>query len=476
MGEIEVFRNILRQDAIKGYYFLESIGESKGRGTCYLCGYEREVYGFVFPAFGFSFATADKPGFTPSFIQTDNWKNIPICEECAISLEIGKRFLDEYLNFPKKNENNFFGCKYYVMPRFVFGEMFDEFYKWIDWYKAKSYEEGLLSKEDWLEGKVGEKEDILRLIFMFYSQKGGGKFIDIVQYVEDVLPSWMKKINDAQEEVKKDTLFKEDNLKKILGKDWEGNFINGWIKIKKKRDKGLGRNNWYAVFTRNFFPYTKTPGIYDKYFIDIIGALLSNKRIDKNFTISAFVREIRNAVRDRNNYNMKLLCLKSFMLYLFFRKLNILEDNTLWESEKMKEEIGKSVKEDIADKMEEFFEKYGFDKPAKRASFSVGMLIDYLLWVQRSERGSGFGEEPFWSNMHGLVLDEKKVKGLFPKALGKLRQYKRGDPALETVVSKYLAEAEQSWGISNDETSYYFALGMALSGVFRGVKKEKEVE
>jgi len=164
------------------------------------------------------------------------------------------------------------------------------------------------------------------------------------------------------------------------------------------------------------------------------------------------------------------------MLYLFFRKLNILEDSMLGASEKMKEEIGKSVKEDIADKMEEFFEIYGFDKPAKRASFSVGMLIDYLLWVQRSERGSGFGEEPFWSNMYGLVLDEKKVKSLFPKALGKLRQYKKGYPTFETVVSKYLAEAEQGWGISNDETSYFFALGMALSGVFRGVKKEKEVE
>ena len=296
LGEIEVFRNILRQDATKGYYFLESIGESKGRGTCYLCGYEREVYGFVFPAFGFSFATADKPGFTPSFIQTDNWKNIPICEECAISLEIGKRFLDENLNFPKKNENNFFGCKYYVMPRFVFGEMFDEFYNWIDWYKDKSYEEGLLIKEDWLGEKVGEKEDILRLIFMFYSQKGGGKYIDIVQYVEDVLPSWMKKINDAQEEVKKDILFKEDNLKKILGKDWVGNFVDGRI----GKDKGLGRNNWYAVFTRNFFPYSKTHGIYDKYFIDIIGALLSNKRIDKDFTISAFVREMRNAASSQN--------------------------------------------------------------------------------------------------------------------------------------------------------------------------------
>ena len=102
------------------------------------------------------------------------------------------------------------------------------------------------------------------------------------------------------------------------------------------------------------------------------------------------------------------------------------------------------------------------------------MLVDYLLWVQRSERGSGYGEEPFWSNLYGLVLDEKKVKGLFPKALSKLRQYRKGYPALETVVSKYLAEAEQDWDISNDETSYYFALGMALERIFPGEKKEKK--
>ena len=41
-------------------------------------------------------------------------------------------------------------------------------------------------------------------------------------------------------------------------------------------------------------------------------------------------------------------------------------------------------------------------------------------------------------------------------------------------MSKYLAEAEQDWDISNDETSYYFALGMALERIFSGEKKEKK--
>ena len=126
--------------------------------------------------------------------------------------------------------------------------------------------------------------------------------------------------------------------------------------------------------------------------------------------------------------------------------------------------------------MERFFREHAFTGAAKKAAFSVGMLVDYLLWVQRNERGiKDFGKEPFWSNLYGLVLDEKKVKRLYPKAIGKLRQYRKGYPALEEVASKYLAEAEQNWDISNDEASYYFALGMTLRRLF-SKDKEKEGE
>lgn len=474
LGEIEIFRNILVEDTVKRYYFLKSIGESKGNGICYLCNTQKEVYGFVLPSFGFSFATADKRGFMPSFIQTDHWKDIPICENCAISLEIGKRFLDEYLNFPKKNEDNFFGCRYYVIPKFIFKEMFDELYSYIESepFKNKEYEEGLLSKEDWLEKKLEEKEDILRLIFVFYTSKGGGKYIDIVQYVEDVLPSWIRRIDDAQKNIRKMRVFQEDNIQKILGGKWVGDFVTGL-----KGEKGLSENNWYAVFARSFFPHSKTHGVYDKQFRDIIGSILSNKKIDRDFVISAFIREIRETVKKkegkRDYYKMKVLCLKAFMFYLFLKELN------LFRGEKMEEKIEKKDIEENMGKFEEkidnFFKEYGFDDPAKKAAFSVGMLIDYLLWVQRTrtERKREFGQEPFWSKLHGLVLDERKMKNIFREAINKLRDYRKTFPSLEKTAGKYLAEAEGKWKLSQEEISYYFALGMTLRNIFSFEKNEK---
>ncbi|HEC76333.1 MAG TPA: TIGR02556 family CRISPR-associated protein [Thermoplasmatales archaeon] len=470
LGEIEIFRNILVEDTVKRYYFLKSIGESKGTGICYLCNTQKEVYGFVLPSFGFSFATADKCGFMPSFIQTDHWKDIPICENCAISLEIGKRFLDEHLNFPKKNENNFFGCRYYVIPKFIFKEMFDELYRYIEFFKDKEYEEGLLSKEDWLEKTLEEKEDILRLIFVFYTQKGGGKYIDIVQYVEDVLPSWIRRIDNAQKNIRKMRIFQEDNIKKILGRKWVGDFVTGL-----KGEKGLNKNNWYAVFARSFFPYSKTHGVYDKQFRDIIGFILSNKKVDRDFVIPAFIREIKETVKKkegkRDYYKMKVLCLKAFMFYLFLKELN------LFRGEKMEEKIEeKDIEENrgkFEEKIDNFFKEYCFDDPAKKAAFSVGMLVDYLLWVQRTEKKSEFGQEPFWSKLHGLVLDERKMKNIFREAIAKLRQYRKTFPSLEKIAGKYLAEAEGKWKLSQEEISYYFALGMTLRNIFSFEKNEK---
>jgi len=470
LGDIDIFKKIFIEDSKKKYYKLKTIGESRGNGICFLCNNSKNLYGFVLPAFGFSFATADKPGFTYYFIQKDYWKNSPICGNCALLLEIGKRFLDDYLNFPKDNQQSFLGYKYYVIPKFLFKSMYDELYKYVNYFKDKDYKDGILSKEDWLEKTFKEKGNFLRLIFVFYKFKGGGKYIDIVQYIENVLPSWLKRIDLVQEDVKNMSLFKEENVKKILGTKSVGGFVNSRI----GKDKGLNANNWVFVFTRNFFPYAK----YDKYFLTIISSIFSNKYVDKNFVISTFIRGIRNSIKNRNIYSFKILCLKSFMLFLFFKKLGLLLSEKVKGGEKMEKENSENSYEEKNNKklegeIKNFFEKYGFDTDIKRALFSLGMLVDYLLWAQRYERKEhfgkelDFGKEPFWSNLHSLILDEKKVKYLFVKTINKLRQYKRSYPSLEKLVGKYLAQSGDKWDLSKDEISYYFALGMVFGNTFK---------
>ena len=135
LSDYDIFRKWLLSNSKQKYYYLSSMGESKGEGICYLCGKQKEVYGFVLPAFGFSFSTADKPGFVPGFNKEWMWKEIPICEDCAITLEVGKKYIDENLSY------GFYGNKYYVIPQVVIPEkskeVLSESMDMIEIYKGK---------------------------------------------------------------------------------------------------------------------------------------------------------------------------------------------------------------------------------------------------------------------------------------------------------------------------------------------------
>jgi CRISPR-associated protein Csh1 len=468
LGEIDEFKEFFKKEIAKKYHELKKLGVSKGNGCCYLCGKNGEMHGFVLPAIGLSFATADKPGFTPNFLQGDMWKDIPICSDCAFYLESGMEFLKENLNFPKKD--NFLGFYYYVIPHFVLGTIPDDFYGDMKYFKNENYEEGLITREDWLEKRLEKESDIARLIFMFYTKKGGGKYIDIVQYVEDVLPSWLKKIDESQTKVKGMPLFGENSIKKILGKDWTGDFVTGMMGKEEKR--GLGRNNWYLRFLRDFF--SSAGRSYNKEFGYMMTSVISNKVVDRDLVFAAFAREIRDSIKKQGTYNLKVLCIKSLMLYLFLDDLALIRNENAMGGGKMDEKRTNDLKKRI----EALFEDCKVDNPEKRAAFSVGMLVDYLLSVQRSVRGAGFGEEPFWNSLHGLVLDENRIKMIFKDALAKLRQYRMAYPSFESAVGEYLANAGEKWHTSKDMLSYYFALGMTLRTTLRpeNVAQQEEGE
>jgi len=137
-------------------------------------------------------------------------------------------------------------------------------------------------------------------------------------------------------------------------------------------------------------------------------------------------------------------------------------------------EEGATLTENVEKIVEKFFEDRTdtFTRPEEKAIFMVGALVNYLLYVQRDERGIKWGEEPFRSKLYGLILDEAKIKKIFGKAVGKLAEYRRSYPTLEKIAGKYLSEAGTEWKLSKDEISYYFTLGLTLGGIFR-VKEKK---
>ena len=292
LGDYTIFRRIFKEESLRKFFAKYNV-ESKGTAVCYLCGKEKEVFGF---SSSFSFYTFDKKGFAPNFIREDAWKRLPICSECAISLEAGKEFLNKYLLICAR------GLTFYVIPNFIFEDLYEDYYRNIlkdieDAGKRKSVEGWLCVEDDILE-ILEEKKNTLNLIFMFIKPKQKD-FFDIVRCVEDVPPSWIKRLHDTLKNVNSYSLFKEDLLKKILGEKWVG-----------------GLNLTLNELVQPFFPSTSA---------DIIGNILAQRSIAKNLLIKAFVREIQDKHLNEKAWEERLICLKSFMLLLFSNKLKLIK-------------------------------------------------------------------------------------------------------------------------------------------------------
>ncbi len=440
IGDFEVFRNILKNEGLKGFYSKHDV-EAKGEGTCFICGKPKEVMGFASP---FSIYTLDKRGFAPNFLREDAWKRLPICADCAIVLSAGKDFLNKYLY------KSLYGLKFYLIPDFIF-EPNDEI---LDEIKSpKKQYDRLICKEDNISEIIADKKEQVGLTFVFTKPKQSDYF-DIMRYVEDVPPSWIQKIFVARKEIiyseNSLPIFREEALKIIFGNKWVGHF-----------DKNPDQDTSIGKLIRDFFPNSKIDGIYDKYFIDIISDLLAQRQIRASLLINAFSRTLRSSFTKGNDYYTKVLSLKSLMIILLLDKLKILDE---WGTQTVTGKI-----ED--DRFSKFFEDYGnaFNTPGKQAAFLEGVLAKYLLDVQFANRGS----MPFREKLFGLRLDEHRVKSLFPEAIQKLREYKVAYTTLEKTTAKALVEAENNgWHLTSEETSYFFALGMTLAPIFK-VTEEK---
>ena len=297
LGDFEIFREIFKKESLEKFFIKNKVA-SKGKGVCHICGQKTEVLGFASP---FSFSTFDKPGFVSGFDRKNSWKSLPTCVKCAISLEAGKEYLNE--KFLKQFDN----FKFYVIPNFVFGEVNEKVMEEIESADKREYVDSILCAEDYILDIIKEEEDVMNLIFMFIKPKQKD-FFDIIKYVEDVPPSWIKQLSDALKEVRNLKIFRnEETLKKIFG---------------EKKTGGLDSRITIDRLIRPFFPKSD----YDKSFIDIIGDILGRKKIDKNFLINAFMREIRNKHVNKENWEEKTLCLKSFMLLKFLNKLNLIKN------------------------------------------------------------------------------------------------------------------------------------------------------
>lgn len=212
--------------------------------------------------------------------------------------------------------------------------------------------------------------------------------------------------------------------------------------------------------------------MFDKSSLNILGDILEAKQIDKRHFIKHLIEAIREEHVAANKkkekiWSEKLLALKSLYLLDFLLELGLVCSDFRTKKFKEVKLMGETKIKD-SEIVENFFSEFSraFDTPDKKAVFLEGVLVSFLLDVQYAKRK----DTPFRKKLHGLKLNRRLIKRLFLEIIEKLRQYDAGYYSwLETLISKYFIKADENgWIISDDEISYYFALGLNFGRVFKG--------
>lgn len=445
LGDYPEFRELLIESVKCDYRKI-----ARNNHVCSICGFTKEeVFGEAIPI---AFYTLDKPGYIAGGFREENaWKNAPVCLECSLKIEEGKKFLDEYLQFRMG------GVRYYLLPKFVFarGEAKNVVF---DFFQKATQPEALARKtlkrlsedEQEILEELVDLKDILTFNFLFYETPTKSVF-RITLLIENVLPSRISALFDAKIKAESNNVFK--NVK--IGKQYE-NIEFRFNNLSRRPSKDVPS----LIPTR-------------KEFLEIVDKTFRGVSLDKNLLFSWFMTTIRGVFA--NEGYLKPWVLWAFISLLFFEELGIL---SMPGSRELQGGGGSMV--GLGAEAEEFFESYKetFHSPAKKALFLLGVLAQKLLNIQLQERNA----TPFRKNLKGLRMKEDDFRGLLPKIQNKLEEYgKNYYRKLEELISDYFVQSGQSWGMSIDEMNFYFVLGMNLEGkVSQALElakdKEKEEE
>ncbi|MDD2439756.1 MAG: TIGR02556 family CRISPR-associated protein [Methanosarcinaceae archaeon] len=456
IGDFQVFKKILKDNGASKFYKKYGITSKEADKLCTICKKKAEVYGFVTP---YEFYTVDKCGFVSGgFEQSKAWKNNPVCLDCALKIISGKEYIEKYMSF------GFYGFRYLIIPKFLTEkllskeeqeELFEVFEKFRekDLKFNKEYRNFLQNNESDILEILSEQGNYLNLNIQFYEKSNSA--YRILLYIEDVLPSRLRKLFHAKAIVDKRKIFKDYYVSEAETKS---------VKFT------LGNVRW-------FFPNKSNDPNLNTYFLEITNGIFTGKAIDYAFLLKYIMLKLRKDFRSSNS-TLRYSLFLGFQLLDYLNQLALLgnyKGGTNMDSKDLSkllsnfgpdETIGYEKKADLI--FSEF--KDFFNKDAKKALFLEGTLAQYLLNIQKYQRGSS----PFRTKLRGLNLDERYAKKLLPEIQNKLEEYNSNYyRELESLIAKYMIQAGSGWKMSNDEISFYFVLGMNLSNHLKPIKSEK---
>lgn len=435
IGDFELFKDKIVSDAFKKFHYSETYKKDvrKQKAVCSLCTKDvDEVYGLVGV---FPFYTIDKPGYiSGGFNYEKAWRNFPVCKDCSIQLELGKKYLDENLSF------SFYGRRYYLIPRPIFEKSLEGILK--KYISLKSEEPSEVRQkysgtEERVMRFIGKEKNFISFDIMFFEKNNAA--LNILLNIEDISPSRFKNIFNTLDDIRSMEFF---------------------------ADKPVGFELLNNVFPRD---------IYNRYFLNIIDKIVSNTKVEYRFLMQFFNGYIVDAFKryecdefpkDKDSFHTA-----TFRVFGFLYFLRCLDQFKERKEEKVKMTM-KNKDWDIKDydtienMFEAFFDESApfFDIPDKKVAFLTGYLAKKLLNIQYAKEQ----RKPFTPRLKSLKLNSKDIKRLIPEIQGKLVEYKSEFYNEEfRLLSNYMIESRELNRLSDLDIPFYFSLGMNMDKNFK---------
>jgi len=444
IGEIEEFKKFIVEYVLS----VKNKPSFSKEGICSVCG-ERKDEVFTTTEI-YTFYTLDKECYIASgFKKESAWKNFPICKECFLKIEFGKKTVEEDLSF------KFGGLSYYLIPKILINTQDQVLVDILDSIKASKVDiikesedkKNVKDNEEFVLDLLSQLKDYITLYFLFLKKELRADRIQLL--IEDVLPSRISKIVDAKK--KTNDLFRE-LFKTEDGKD----FFNFSLLYEFFQDKT------------------------NKFLFEVIDKIFRGGKLDRLVVYRKLLNALNNVYYE-DNKSFLFKTLKSLSLVIFLEKLGILNggDRAMTPHLEAKEYaqpqngLNQTIEKRKFDKIYEKFK--GLDTPTKRGIFLLGALTQWLLSLQAHERD---GSMPFLKALKGLNMNMQDIKGLFPKVVDKFIAYDNRTPSVRELEEEISANflAEQNSKISIEEINFIFATGMALYDRVKSLLKEDKNE
>lgn len=453
---LSVFNDILLRKGKDKYFLKKSQGTSLGKNAvCSVCKQKKdEVYGFAIP---WTFHTFDKPGFIAGgFEVSESWKNTPVCFDCATRLEVGKKYVEENLDF------GFYGFRYLLMPKLALGGDYEEVLNILGAKDNKrklkincEVKNRITSDENEILDLVKDQKDFFSNSLIFYKKEQSS--YRILLLIEGILPSRLRALFSAKEKV-----------------DERFEIYNDTILSETQREKNHLEFNFGVL--RRFFPRESKNRTFDKMFLEIVDKIFVGAKIDYNLLMDFIMRRVREAFIE--DYPTNITTLNGFLLLHYINELNPFR-KTEAEMKNMNEPRSEVLRMKeleglpLEQRVERFFEanEAFFNSDAKKATFLEGVLAQNLLNIQWMDKKA----TPFHAKLHGLKMNEALIKRLLPEIQNKLEEYgKNYYRDLEQIIANHFVLSGVNWKEVDDELSFYFVLGMNLHKLFKNASDEEE--